>query len=547
MPALRLAALALVAALLAVAPARPAAAQPEPVKYWIFLTDKQPDAARGGALPRVAVTERARERRRMRGSAARPALADVPVADAYLDRLRAAGIEPVVASRWFNAVSAVLSAEQVAAVRALPFVRGLRPVGRLATERTPPEPASPVRLLDYGASRLQLDLINARAPIEAGYTGAGVVVGFLDTTYDFEHPALAPILAGGRLLGQMNFTGQSQTNTHGLSVASVAVGFDEGDLIGPGYAASVLAATTEYAPTETHQEEDYFVAGMEWMEQQGADVVNVSLGYSTFDPGEFDYTYEDMDGNTTLVTRASDIAAALGIAVVASAGNEGNSSWTYITAPADADSVIVAGAMHADSSRAGFSSIGPTFDGRTKPDVMALGVGVIIARADGTYGNGNGTSFSAPLVSGVVAQILQSNPDLDPIAVRNLLRETAGQADAPDNERGWGVVNAEAAIAQALLLSNEGANPAGPVTASVYPTLLARSRRTLTVEVHGLAHPVRTTLRLYDVLGREVGLLYDGPPRLGPFSVALPPLAAGVYFYRFSAGDSEAGGRIVVQ
>lgn len=545
MPTPRL--LALAALALLIAGPRPAEAQPAPVKYWIFLTDKQPSAERGGPLPRIEVTARALERRSRRGRTARPALADVPVAEAYLERLRAEGIEPVVVSRWFNAVSAYLTEEQQATARALPFVRALHPVGRLATEWTPPEPASPVRLFDYGPSALQLDLINARAPIEAGYTGAGVVVGFLDTTYDFAHPALAPIPADDRLLGIEDFTGQFQTNTHGLSVASVAVGFDEGALIGPGFAASVLAATTEYAPSETHQEEDFFVAGMEWLEAQGADVVNVSLGYSTFDPGEFDYTYEDMDGNTALVTRAADLAAAFGIAVVTSAGNEGNSDWLYITAPADADSVIVAGAMRADSTRASFSSIGPTSDGRTKPDVMALGVDVYHARPGATYGFGNGTSFSAPLVSGVVAQILQANPDLGPIAVRDVLRATASQAGAPDYERGWGVANAEAAIEQALILADEpGAAPDRP-DARAYPTLMARGRRTLTVELRGADPSARVTLRLYDVLGREVGLLYEGPRRLGPFGVALPPLAAGVYFYRFASDDFEATGRLVVQ
>src|SRR5690606_19617854 len=150
------------------------------------------------------------------------------------------------------------------------------------------------------------------------YDGTGVRVGFLDTLFDFDHVALAHIEAGGRLLGVMDFTGQSQSNYHGLNTTSVAFGFDEGELVGPAHGAEVLAATTEYAPTETHQEEDFFVAGLEWLEQNGVDVVNVSLGYSTFDPGEGDYTYEDMDGDTTPFTRAVDVAAALGVVVVTS-------------------------------------------------------------------------------------------------------------------------------------------------------------------------------------------------------------------------------------
>lgn len=542
---LRFLALVFTLALLAAGTARPADAQP--VKYWILLADKQPEA--GHSLAAIAPSARAEARRRLRGSPRRPAHLDAPVSEPYLQRLRDAGIEPVVTSRWLNAVSAYLDESQTAAVRRLPFVRGIRPVGRLVPQRAPAAPASPVVLPDYGPSRRQLELINAHAPIEAGYTGAGVVIGFLDTTYDFEHPALLPILSGGRLLGEMDFTGQPQSNTHGLSVASVAVGFDEGELVGPGHGASVLAATTEYAPTETRQEEDFFVAGMEWLEAEGADVVNVSLGYSTFDPGEGDYTVEDMDGDTALVTRAADLAAALGVVVVVSAGNEGNNpDWLRITAPADADSVIVAGAMRADSTRASFSSTGPTADGRTKPDVMALGVDIVYARPGDTYGHsGQGTSFAAPLVSGLVAQVLQANPALAPMEVRGIVRETASQSASPDNERGWGVANSAAAVERALFLADEpGPGPSTP-SFHLYPTVMLRSHRALTVEMPGFGAEARATLRLFDVLGREVGVLYDGPARRGPFGVALPPLAAGVYLYRVEIGETAASGRIVVQ
>jgi subtilisin family serine protease len=285
---------------------------------------------------------------------------------------------------------------------------------------------------------------------------------------------------------------------------------------------------------------------MEWLEASGADVVNVSLGYSTFDEGEGDYTYADMDGNTTLVTRAADIAAALGLAVVTSAGNEGNDDWFFITAPADADSVITVGAIRADSTRSGFSSHGPTVDGRTKPDVVALGSSVVIARSDGGYGTGSGTSFSAPAVSGVVAQMLQANPDLDPIAVRDVLRATASQADAPDNDRGWGVVNAAAAVQQALALAADPA-PDASVEAFLYPTVVLRDRRSLTMELRGLGNAEPVALRLYDVLGRRVAVLYDGPLRTGPVTLTLPRLPAGVYFYRFTGDDLSTGGRIVVQ
>ncbi len=508
-------------------------AEAQATKYWVFLAHPPAETAR------ISVSPHAAERRSQRGGRV-PARADVPVAASHLDALRALGIEPVVASRWFNAVSAALTPAEAATVRALPFVRGLRPVGRTVTERA--GPVSPVRI-DYGPSAQQIDLINARGPLDAGVNGAGVVVGFLDTTFDFQHPALAHLVEQGRLLEVRDFTGQAQANTHGLSVASVAVGFDEGDLVGPGWGATVLAATTEFAPSETRQEEDFFVAGLEWLEASGADVVNVSLGYSTFDGGEGDFSYADLDGNTTLVTRAVDRAAALGVVVVTSAGNEGDSSWRYLAAPADADSAIAVGAVRSDSSRTSFSSVGPTADGRTKPDVVALGSRVTVASSTGGYRVSGGTSFSSPAVAGVVAQILQVNPALGPVEVRDLLRRTASQSGAPDNERGWGVVNAAAAVEEARLLAGGEPAEAEPLAAALYPTLVPRGRRTLTVEIDSEAAD-RVTLSLYDVLGRRVAVLYDGPPRRGP--VALPALAAGLYFYRFTGGALDADGRIVL-
>ncbi len=537
-------------ALLVATLAPSAEAQSPPLKVWIFLADEPGDAARGTTPAPITVAPRTTERRHQRGTTT-PARTDMPVAAAHLDQLQTLGIEPLVTSRWFNAVSAVLAPEQAEAVRGLPFVRGLQPVGRVVTERTPPEPVSPVRLIDYGPSALQLDLINARTPIEDGFIGTGVIIGFLDTTFDFDHPALAPIAASGRLLGVQDFTGQEQSSTHGLSVASVAVGFDEGNLVGPGYGAQVLAATTEYAPTETHQEEDFFVAGLEWLEANGADVVNVSLGYSTFDPGEGDFTYNDLDGNTTLVTLAVDIAASLGVTVVTSAGNAGNSDWLYITAPADADSVIVVGAMRSDSTKTSFSSIGPTADGRIKPDVMALGSQVMVARPGAAYGMSGGTSFSAPAVTGVVAQILQANPSLNPIDVRDLLRRTASQPNAPDNERGWGVVNAAAAVQEALALASEEDGPAvfdeGPVSVPNY--VLRRGTRTLTVELTGAPAPDRITI--YDVLGHRVATLAplghsvrDGRTQV---RLALPALSSGLYFYRLTGEGFAAGAQFILQ
>ncbi len=537
-------------------------ADPQPVKYWIFLADKR-DAAGKATVPEAdRVTERARARRLLRGTVPDPLL-DAPLSPAYLDALRQRGIAPLAESRWLNAVSAFLSDRQAEAVRRLPFVRAVQPVGSAARAPAPeaappvgaPQPAGKATLLDYGASRTQLELINAVAPLERGINGTGVRLGFLDTEFGgFDHPAFERLVAEGRLLADSNFVGQPQDSRHGRQVASVAVGFDEGDLIGPGYGAEVVAATTEQNDlngrlVETNQEEDNFVRGLEWLEAMGVDVVNVSLGYNEFDPGQRSYTPADLDGDTGVTTRAADLAAALGVVVVASAGNEGSSSWRLVLTPADGDSVIAVGAVNADSALASFSSRGPTADGRTKPDVAALGVGVHLASASRSYGSGSGTSFAAPLVSGVVCQMLQVNPRLNPIDVRDILRETASQAGAPDNNLGWGIINADAAIEAAAQhpspVEDAILPPGRLLVAAPYPHPF--SEQTV-FEVRAPAGAGFARLRVYDLLGRRVGVPFEGRLQAGLNRIdfradGLPP---GLYVYTLTTDDASHTGKMLL-
>jgi subtilisin family serine protease len=548
----------------------PGHGQTTPVKYWIFFTDKGDVTDRQAAkINRTYISTEAAERRRLRGSVQRPH-DDLPVSPTYIDRLKELEITPIVESRWLNAVSAYVTEAQIDSVRELPFVRTIEPVGRqieppgqtksTVFQRTSP-PDIPALQLEYGDSRLQLSMINAISPLEQGFNGQDVILGFLDTQFDFNHPSLVHVKNEGRLIDTEDFTGPlvdstgvANDNYHGLSVSSVALGHAPQSLIGPGYQASVLGATTEYVPAERNQEEDFFVAGLEWLEREGVDVVNVSLGYTTFDSGQMNYTYADMDGNTAVSTRAADRAVSKGVVVVASAGNEGCRSpeecWYYVSAPADGDSVIAVGAVTPDSSRAFFSSRGPTYgDDRIKPDVAALGAtshsngsarGIYVATRSG-YAHSAGTSFASPLVAGVVTQILQANPMLTPMDVREILRSTASQADAPDNSLGWGIINAGSAVNRVRELTY----PDRPTFTNTHPNPFV-NQTTLTVSMpEDQSQPAR--VQLYDLLGRKVAVPFSGRLYPGPNTISIDGanLSPGVYLYRVESSSFSESGTIV--
>ena len=515
----------------------------EPAGYWIFL-DGKPDTSP------VEISERALARRARRGQPYATEL-DRNVSPTYLRKLEELGIEIQVESRWLNAVSAALPEELLARVLEMDFVREVRPLARRTNTLPEPVPgAAPVAKTAgdrYGPSRTQLALMNAIAPLERGVNGKGVRIGFLDTPFSgFNHAVFDSLKADNRLLEIRNFTGRTDDgNTHGMNVASTAVGYQEGELIGPAHAAEVLAGVTEYAPTETNQEEDNLVAGLEWLESEGVDVVNISLGYTTFDTGQNSYAVSDLDGDTGITTVAVDKAAALGVVVVTSAGNSGCAGgpafcWYYISTPADADSAITVGAVTRDSSRASFSSFGPTADGRIKPDVSAMGVRVYVAGRGNRFAFVNGTSFSGPLTAAVAAQMLQVNPDLAPIDVRDILRSTAHQSAAPDNSLGWGIVNADEAVKMAESMTDPLSSSTTELpTETALPGNYPNPFNPETTIRYTLPQTGKVHLAVYNLLGHEVAALVDESKPAGHHTIRFEAgdLPSGVYLYRLQTKD----------
>lgn len=431
---------------------------------WVLFTDKgvsNPPELRS-ALDRVENLLPARTMaRRVAARGGGPAVGffDLPVPEEYIHEVLATGATERARSRWLNAVSISATAYEIGEIARFRFVHAVLPVARFTRGEFPvpmPEarsskpPANDGFQLDYGNSFDQVMQIVVPPLHDLGFSGSGVFIGVLDTGFKKDHQALS----GLDIVDEYDFVFDDDdtqydptnpddyTDFHGTGVLSVLAGYAEGELIGPAHGASFFLGKTEDLRSETPIEEDYWVEGLEWMEQGGVDIVSSSLGYTRFED-DTGYQFSDLDGNTAVTTIAADFAAGLGVLVVNAAGNERQSQWEHIITPADGDSVLAIGAVDVEGRIASFSSPGPTYDGRTKPDVCSMGVSTFMAlNVDSvSYTRASGTSLATPLVAGASALLLEAHPEWTAENVRTYMRETASRSDSPDNDYGWGVIN----------------------------------------------------------------------------------------------------------
>jgi len=461
-------------------------------KYWIFFRDKGSDApvpacfAKGSPLYNKVVSEvnphTIVRRAKVLPPDALVSDADLPVCESYIDAVRTSGAVVVNRSRWFNAVSALLTPQQLESVISLPFVKHterVRSLGRSRVKEFSPDYYQPLSVAssDSGASLRQLQALDITPLHSLGITGTGVLVGMLDSGFRWRvHEALQTrhVIAEHDFVFNDNTTANQAGDDpyqdyHGTMTMSLLGGYYPPTLIGVSYDVSFILGKTEDIRSEKRIEEDNWAAGIEWMEMNGADVVSSSLGYNIFDDGTgYTWDHGDFNGRTSITARAAVRAAELGVVVCDAMGNEGNGdgvTGTMLT-PADADSIISVGAVTFSRELAQFSSTGPTNDGRIKPDVVAPGIlGIIFAVPPDGYSQGSeGTSLSTPFVAGAAALLLSVRPELTPIQVRDALRNTADTVDAasypsvPNNFTGWGQINAfHAALQFGPIFSNQPA------------------------------------------------------------------------------------------
>jgi serine protease AprX len=444
-----------IATLLLLFAATVAQAQYFPRKYFVPFTDKA-STPFTIAQPDQFLSQRALQRRAAQNIAIDAT--DLPVDPAYVQQVAATGATVLHRSKWFNGVTVLVNdATQLAAIGALPFVGVPTPVTRLgsgtASPKLEPEPDGKTAngngggTTDYGMGLNQIDMLGGIPLHENGFRGNGMVIAVLDAGFiNVDNlPIFDSLRNENRIIATRDFV-EGDLNVyghhgHGTSVLSTMAGNLPGLLVGTAPKAQYMLLRSEDGDTENPIEEENWVAAAEFADSAGADVINSSLGYTTFDSTAFSHTYADMDGVTTRVTQGANMAASKGIMVVASAGNEGSSAWQHIGSPADGVNVLAIGAVDPTGVYASFSSQGPSADGRIKPDVVAQGKDAVIVSASQGVGvqTGNGTSFSGPILCGMATCLWQMYPALTNFQIMDAIRQSASQYDAPDALLGYGI------------------------------------------------------------------------------------------------------------
>jgi serine protease AprX len=520
------------------------------LKVWIFFKDKGPENELSFVKEQVRLSPQALERRaKMSGSVI--SFNDYPIYDPYISEISDHLIKIRKKSRWLNALSALIDPAAINTLAGFDFISEIRLMaiykkgikdddrGLYKTVATPEDSQF------YGNSLRQLEQIGVIDMHKMGYTGQGITIAMLDDGFNQYDQHI--VFNSLKIQDTYDFVNNDMDVTdrdsiprqgwHGTQTLSVIGGYTEGKLIGTAYDASFLLAKTEIDKYEIQQEEDNWVAGLEWAEAHGADIVNSSLGYYDW------YTWEDMDGQTAVTTLAANIAETKGVVVVVSAGNEGaKTAPNTLGAPADGIFVVTVGGVSPAGNYWSTSSYGPTADGRIKPDICAMGTSVYRASDSNSdlFLYGSGTSFSSPLAAGAIALLLQAYPDLTPQNIRDAIKKTASQATTPDSFLGYGILDIYAAY---QYIKNDSLPVETPVRQVVnVPNPFSSSTR---IE-YALKVPGIVSLTVYDVSGREVLYIPEKLVSGNDFEIIRGRQlgANGIYFYTVNGRELGSAKRI---
>jgi serine protease AprX len=437
-------------------------AQVAPDKYFVEFTDKN-GTPYTIDRPDQFLSARSIERRVRHNIAT--TLQDLPVNPAYVNTVSAIGVTVLNRTKWFNGVTIYTTNPfALAAINSLPFVKqvlkgeaikkcdkvvenhkfNLERGSAIPLRRDEIYTTSSIGTYNYGRAYNQIHMLKGDSLHELGFRGQGQVIAVLDAGFRNADklPVFDSLRANNQILGTRDFVSPGNNvydeYYHGMSVLSTMGGNLPGKIIGTAPKASYWLFRTEEVETENYIEEYNWVSGAEAADSVGADIINSSLGYNNFDDSTWNHSWTDLTGNTAVVTIGANIAASKGIAVVCSAGNDGTKPWRYICVPADGDNVLAIGAVDSIGDYATFSSHGVPGNS-VKPNVVSQGKGALVALPDSTFAFSSGTSYSSPIIAGLVACLWQSRPDISVNDIYKAIEMSGNHYNTPDTLMGYGI------------------------------------------------------------------------------------------------------------
>jgi len=397
---------------------------------------------------------------------------DFPVSKVYLDSLaKVPNITILNASRWLNQVLIqTTDAGALLKIQSFPFVKKSSPVAsRSLLAQAPSEKFNEViteitsgstsrqtiteNFFDYGNAFGQIHIHEGEFLHDNGFRGEGMTVAILDGGFKgyLTNPFFDSVRQKNKVLGSWDFvkneTSVNEDHQHGMYCFSIMAANRPGILVGTAPNANYYLFRTEDVATEYPVEEQNWAVAAETADSLGVDLITSSLGYSEFDDPSLNHTYADMNGRTTMITRAADMAVKKGMIVTNSAGNSGASPWKYLIAPADGDSVLAVGAVNVNGEIASFSSFGPSSDGRVKPDIASVGWRTVLSNTSGNATFGSGTSFSNPNIAGLIVCLWQAFPEFRNMEILDAVKKSSSRYTNPDDRTGYGLPNMKAAYA----------------------------------------------------------------------------------------------------
>lgn len=512
---------------------------------WVYFTDK-PNAQSFFDDPLSELTQRSLDRRAAQGIVLD--ITDAPLEVSYVASITAAnGIVVKAQSKWLNCLHVRGSLSDINALLSLSFVDHIRYANvSLNAKNASGGIVQPVQKplevqtsFSYGNSGNQIQMLNAHLLHEANFTGSSKIIAVLDSGFSGVNTIIPfnRMFTNGLYLGGYNYVARNtdvfSTHNHGTMTLSCMVGYVDGQLVGTAPDARYYIYITEDVNSENPVEESNWVEAAEEADRNGVDVISTSLGYFEYDNPSYSHTYSEMTGDVAFISQGANLAYAKGMIVVASAGNSGSSSNPHIGVPAEATHVLAVGAVQSNRQYASFSSIGPSFDGRVKPNLMAQGQSAVLSNTSGGIVTASGTSFSCPILAGAIASFWQAIPWATNQQVMDLVEQSADRYESPTAQYGYGIPDFQYALDMAYLQAPTHSD----TRFNLFPNPVVE-------EVH-VSLPTAfqdATIKMYNTLGQLVFETSISNKR-DVFSVVRLPI--GLYSYVLKSGTFLQQGKLI--